>query len=45
MGALLQQIQNKPIVKQFLRSLKIICVQDYPQKLPNLLSQIMEQLS
>ena len=44
LGAIFEQIQNKPIVKQYIRSLKMICVQDFPDKLPNLVSQIMGYL-
>lgn len=36
MGAIFEQIQNKPITKQFIRSLKMICNHDYPEKLPNI---------
>ena len=36
MAALFQQISNKPIQKQYIRSLKEICIHDYPEKCPNL---------
>jgi hypothetical protein len=45
MGALYEQIQNKPIIKQYIRSLKNICAQDYPAKLPNLFTQVMSYLN
>lgn len=45
MGALFEQIQNKPIIKQYIRSLKNICAQDYPAKLPNLFTQVMSYLN
>jgi len=44
MGAVKEQVQNKPIMKQYIRSLKMICVHDYPAKLPNLFQQIMGYL-
>lgn len=40
MAAIQQQVQNKPIQKQYIRSLKEICLLDYPEKLPNLDAQI-----
>jgi len=44
MGAIFEQITNKPITKQYIRSLKMICIKDYPERLPNLFSQIKEYL-
>jgi importin-7 len=41
MDAVLAQVQNKPIQKQFIRSLKMICIHDYPEKLPNLFPQCL----
>lgn len=32
-------------MKQYIRSLKMICVHDYPDKLPNLFGQILELLT
>ena len=32
-------------MKQYIRSLKMICVHDYPEKLPNLFTQVMACLS
>jgi importin-7 len=45
MNAIMQQIGNRKIMKQYIRSLKMICVHDYPDKLPNLFSQIMAHLN
>jgi hypothetical protein len=36
MGAINAQITNRKIMKQYIRSLKMICVHDYPLKFPNL---------
>jgi 2-keto-3-deoxy-L-rhamnonate aldolase RhmA len=44
MGAIFAQVANKPIQKQYIRSLKMICVHDYPDKLPNLFNQCLEFL-
>ena len=44
MQAIAQQVQNKPIQKQYLRSLKEICLMDYPEKFPNLEGQIKQYL-
>ena len=44
MSAIYQQFSNKLIQKQYIRSLKMICIQDYPDKLPNILNQIMTYL-
>lgn len=44
MEALLEQVSNKPIIKQYIRSMKMICIQDYPDKLPNLVGQILGYL-
>lgn len=32
MHAIFEQVQNKPIVKQYIRSLKQICIYDFPEK-------------
>jgi len=45
MDAILATVQKKPIQKQFIRSLKMICIHDYPDKLPNLLPKIMTFLN
>lgn len=45
MRAIFEQVTNKPIVKQYIRSLKMICSMDFPSKFPNLFTQIMEYLS
>ena len=45
MAAVQQQVQNKPIQKQYIRSLKEICLLDYPEKLPQLDGQIKQYLS
>ena len=39
-----EQVNNKPIVKQYIRSLKYICVKDYPEKFPSFFEQIMGYL-
>lgn len=44
MGAVMEQISNKPIQKQYIRSLKFICIHDFPAKLPNLFPQIIQLL-
>lgn len=36
-----EQVQNKPIIKQYIRSLKTICVKDFPDSYSNLFDQIM----
>jgi hypothetical protein len=45
MAAVKEQVSKKLIMKQFSRSLKMICVHDYPAKLPNLLDQILGYLT
>lgn len=45
LGAMFEQINNKPITKQFIRSLKHICITDYPEKFPILMDQILNYLA
>lgn len=45
MQAIYEQVQNKKIQKQYIRSLKMICIHDFPDRLPNLFSQIMGYLN
>lgn len=45
MRAVFEQVTNKPIIKQYTRSLKKICERDFPQSLPNLFGQIMGYLN
>lgn len=45
LAAVCAQSQNRLIVKQYVRSLRMICVHDYPEKLPHLLSQIVSYLN
>lgn len=45
LGAMNEQVNNKPIVKQYIRSLKHICIKDYPEKFPILFDQIMNYLN
>lgn len=42
--AIYQQVQNPPILKQYLRALKTICFEDYPKRMPNFLNQVTECL-
>lgn len=44
MQAILEQVEFKSIQKQFIRSLEKICYHDFPDRLPNLQSQIVEYL-
>lgn len=44
LDAIYQQVSNKLIQKQYIRSMKMICIQDYPDNLPNVLGQIMAYL-
>ena len=45
MEAIREQIEEKKIVKQYVRALKEMCVHDYPQKLPKLFKKIMKYLN
>ena len=41
MEAIHTQVDNRQIQKQFVRSLKGICIHDFPASCPNMLAQIM----
>ena len=44
LDALFHQITVRPIMKQYIRSMKNICIADYPDRMPHIVGDILKYL-